>query len=57
MFEKYKGDVDNSASKLTVLRSAVRKHGSSGNGRIGLFGILVGWVHEQSYIPQVRAKS
>ena len=37
------------------MKAAVRKYGSSGDGRVGVFGTLVGWVHEQSYVPQVNA--
>lgn len=36
------------------MKTAVRKHGTSGNCRISLFGTLVGWLHEQSYIPRAR---
>lgn len=35
------------------MKEAVQKHGSSGKGRIGLFGSLVGWLDEESYVPQV----
>ncbi|CAM9126800.1 unnamed protein product, partial [Ectocarpus fasciculatus] len=54
MFESCGGDPFKSELKLATMKAAVRKHGSSGNHRISLFGTLVGWLHEQSYIPQAR---
>lgn len=55
ILQSVKGDSEASASKLHALKGAVQKYGPSGNGRIGLFGALVGWVDEQSYVPQVGA--
>lgn len=57
MFESCKGDINTTLLKLAALRANVRKYGSSGHGRIGLFGTMVGWVHEQSYVPQVSVTS
>lgn len=54
VFESYGGDSFKTELKLAAMKTAVRKHGTSGNRRISLFGTLVGWLHEQSYIPQVR---
>lgn len=52
VFETCEGDSFKSELKLAAMKAAVRKHGTSGNCRISLFGTLVGWLHEQSYIPQ-----
>lgn len=52
--ESCKGDSFKAEIKLATMKAAVRKHGGSGNCRISLFGTLVGWLHEQSYVPQVR---
>lgn len=54
MFESCGGDPFKSEIKLATMKAAVRKYGTSGNRRISLFGTLVGWLHEQSYIPQAR---
>lgn len=56
VFDSCKGDMHTSQLKLKTLKSAVQKYGASGNGRIGLFGAMVGWVHEQYYLPQVHAR-
>lgn len=54
VFESCQGDSVKSELKLAAMKTAVRKHGTSGNCRISLFGTLVGWLHEQSYIPRAR---
>lgn len=57
MFESCGGDSFKAELKLAAMKTAVRKHGTSGNRRVSLFGTLVGWLHEQSYIPQVGFNS
>eukprot|EP00903_Cladosiphon_okamuranus_P015266 g14107.t2 len=52
VFEICGGDSFKAELKLAAMKTAVRKHGTSSNRRISLFGTLVGWIHEQSYIPQ-----
>lgn len=54
VFDTCGGDSFKAELKLAGMKTAVRKHGTSGNRRISLFGTLVGWLHEQSYIPQAR---
>ena len=54
VLESCKGHTGHSRLKLAAMKATVRKYGSSGAGRVGVFGTLVGWVHEQSYVPQVR---
>ncbi|CAM9264206.1 unnamed protein product [Scytosiphon promiscuus] len=52
VFESCKGDSFKAEIRIATMKAAVRKHGISGNCRISLFGTLVGWLHEQSYMPQ-----
>ncbi|CAM9404701.1 unnamed protein product [Sphacelaria rigidula] len=52
LFDDCKGDGDTALLKLRTLKSAVQKYGSSGDGRVGLFGVITGWVHEKNYAPQ-----
>ncbi len=54
VFESCDGDSFKSKLKLAAMKTAVRKYGTPGNCRISLFGTLVGWLHERSYIPQAR---